>query len=496
MGDEAVEVDGTRGRDWQRWALAAVLAFSLAAFLWLRLRNLGHVLIWDEAQFVMYARSFVRGAADPQWSTWSRLVNLHPPLYLWICSLLYKGYGVEAIGFEAVSVLFSLGTLLLTWRLARFLYGRWVGALAMFFLAVMPAASIIDTWVKQDAAAIFFMVLSIYLFVRKRHLWSGMALGLGMLSKETAVFALPALGVFVLANRRRDMAWGLVKAGTLGAAISFWWYVWVSDYVGHFGGFFLGRNLESEMWREPWHYYFTGLPGDLGWAVLAAVAAGLAISIRRWAAGDRWYSLPVGWFLSVYAFLSFSAGKPYWMITPALPAAAVLAAVAAKEAASYAGRKMPSAGLVRAVQVALVGTIMAAALLGAALTDYADFNRGRKPAYWEQAEHSRQCAEFLRRELGEGDVVYAIFNSLDVWDPTLLYYLDGVDVIPAPSACLCDAPSVAAYLKSIGGRKWIYVGTDPAYDAELEAFLEDIGGLLEIRDLRRSDAYVVIEVEE
>jgi hypothetical protein len=69
--------DGQRkGIDWEKWGPAALAILAIAIFLYLRMRNLGHLLNWDEARFVLYNRSFTGNVED----VWSRFINLHPPL--------------------------------------------------------------------------------------------------------------------------------------------------------------------------------------------------------------------------------------------------------------------------------------------------------------------------------------------------------------------------------------------------------------------------------
>ncbi len=476
-------------RDWQTWLLGGIVLASLAVFAYLRLRNLGHLLLWDEAQFVLYTRSFADGTKDQ----WAGLVHLHPPIYLWINSLLYKAFGTEAVSYEVVSLLFSLGTLLLTWRLAQVLFGRWTGALALFFLAVLPASTVIDTWIKQDAAAVFFLTLTIYLFVREEYAWGGVALGLGMLCKETAVFALLALGTYSILSWRRSQVWGVVKIALIGAAISAWWYLFVSDYVGNFADFFLGRGNEAGLFSQPWHYYFSGLPDDLGWIILAAAGAGAAYCLWRRFGGSRVHLLPLAWFLSIYAFLSISAGKPYWMVTPALPALAILASIGVVETAKWLGRRIPRVRLARAMQGLLVGTLMLATFLGAAFTSDADYDTARFPAYRQQADLSRQDAEFLEENMGEADKIFIIFNAIDRWDPTLVYYMGDIDFIPGASAMLSSPENLAAYVRATGAG-WIYLANDGAYQDQLSGFLQAMYGLLPVEAVYSGNWSVIIKL--
>lgn len=475
------------GIDWKKWGPRALALFAVALFLYLRLRNLGHTLNWDEARFVLTTRSFVDGLEGG----WSNYVNFHPPLYLWVCALINKTLGGEASSFELVAIFFSLGTLFLTGCVATYLFDRWIGALSMLFLAVMPASAILDTWIKQDAAATFFITLTIFLFLKKKYAWSGIALGLGMLSKETAVFSLPAIGIFALTSWRRDRILGVVKTGLIGAVICFWWYLFFSGSVGHFGGFFLGTNQESEIWALPWDQYFRNLPYDLGWSVLLTATAGLAVCLWRLLKGARSYVLPLAWFIPTYAFLSFSVGKPYWMISSALPAVAMLASIGAVEPARWLGGFMSSERLARVAQGVLTGALVLLAIVAGVFTGNAKYNNDHGPFLLE-AELRRWEADAVRENVGADEKVFLIFDESYGGSPSFFYYLGDVGLNPPAGWKESGPENAAAYILSTGAN-WIYYGNTHTYSDELWSFLNRLLELLPVESPRQIDDYSFIQ---
>ncbi len=473
-------------------APALLFLAALILFCFLRLRNLGHLLLWDEAQFVLYARSFVEGAGDPQWFYWSRFFHLHPPVYLYLCSFANRLWGSRPGAYEALSFLFSSGAFLVTWRMGVFLFGRRTGAWASFFLAVTPASSFFDTWIKQDAAAAFFAVLALYLFMKKRYELSGLAAGLGMLCKETAAFALLAMLTFSLAARHRDRLRGILKIGAIAALMSAWWYLFISDYVGHFAQFFLGRGTEAGIWRKPWHYYFSGMPLDLGWAGTVLAVWGCLACLRRSSEGCGDHLFPLCWFLPTYAFLSFSAGKPYWMVSTALPALALLAGIGADSLTRWVlvrvgGRRGSLLSLAFAV------LLLSWAAAGVLMTDEASYNGNRHEAYWAQAVASRDDARFLSESMLPDERAAVIFNSRDIWDPTLLHYFGRPGLIPAKAAFLRDAEEMAGRVREMG-ISWIYIGIDADYDQELRFFLPQIKRLLPVEAMYQNGWRIILRL--
>lgn len=473
----------TRRVDWKKWGPAALATVAIAVFLYLRLRNLGHPLNWDEARFLLSSRSFSGGIEDK----WSEYINLHPPLYLWICAFMGKAFNGGAISFELVSILFSLCTLLLVGRMAGVLFDRWTGALAMFFLAVLPASAVLDTWIKQDAIAVFFLTLTIYLFVREKYVWSGVALGLGMLSKEIAVFSLPVIGVYALACWQRDKVLGVVKVGLIGAALSFWWYLFVSSSIGLFGGVFLGTNSEAETFAPYWHYYFSGLPVDLGWCVLVAALVGLAFCFRRIIQGSRVHLLPVVWFFSVYVVLSISIGKSYWLVTPALPAAAILASIGTVESAKLLGGHISSARLARLMQGVLVGALVLLALVGGVFTSSAKYNYTRG-FFLEMAEAARKEADYIRNTISEGDTVFMVHGERFTGDPSLFYYLGDAGLDLGAAWRQASPEDAAAYVLATGAN-WVYLERVDFYTEEFNDYLKKLNELLPIEFIYQSNEY-------
>ncbi len=482
------EAETRSGIDWKKWGPLLLSCVAVAVFLFLRLRNLGHTLNWDEARFVLYNRSFVRGLDD----YWRTSINIHPHLYLWICAFMNKGFRGGERSFELVSVGFSLGTLLLLGDLGRRVFDRWTGALAMFFLAVLPASTVIDTWIKEDAAVAFFITLTAYLFMRKKYAWSGIALGAAMLTKETGIFALSAIGVYALTCWRRDEVIGAAKAGSIGAAISFWWYFFESSSVSYFGSFFLGNRFEITDWHQPWHYYASGLPEDLGWCVTIVAVVGFIVCFYRRFRGERAFMLPVAWLVPIYAFLSFSYGKPYWMVTAALPAAALLAAIGMAETVRWVGGHISRARLARAAQVLLAGGLLTAAFVSAAVTSGSEYNASRNNIYWAGTLAARRDAELLAEKLGEGDKVLMIFNMEDRWNPELVYYLGDTDLLPGGAWMLKSQEDLSAYVKATGSN-WVYIG-EITYDEDLEALRRQMEEELQVEEVFYSDSCTIFKL--
>ncbi|HEY5530488.1 MAG TPA: glycosyltransferase family 39 protein [Candidatus Anoxymicrobiaceae bacterium] len=425
-------------RKWTSYGWTALVVLSVVLFLALRLRNVGHLLMWDEAQFSLAIKSFSLGLKD----VWAPYLNVHPPLYSLMSLSLLRLFGGGAKSYEVVSIIFSTGTLIVTYFLAKTLFNKRVAALAALFLAVLPAAIVLDTWVKQDPTAGFFAVLAVLLFFKKRYVWAGLAMGLGMLTKETAIFALAALFFFAVFTWSRERIKGSVIVGAIAAVMSFWWYVFLSSRVGHFWDFFTGTTVESKMFAKPWYYYFRGLPYDAGWIVTILLVIGLAYSVYRWFNGNKDYALPVIWFLFTYAFLTLSAGKPFWMVPAAFPALAMLAGVGGIALFDCATRRLRASGKARStLQVAAVCVLALALVLQAGFMSYSGYIKSRDAAAWATSELALSDATLLKKEMGPGQFVFAVYFGVMDRNAAFTYYVGNENVYPLAQAAI-DHPEV------------------------------------------------------
>src|ERR1051325_2963756 len=163
---------------WTLLFLAAALFFAL------RCRWVGHLIVWDEAMTLCTVRAFAARAHDP-FSDW---FWRHPPFYtLWLLFLqpLKMGFAERA---EFLSICFGAINQLMMFFLNRRIFGINVAVWAALLLAVMPGAIFFDVWIKQDQPVASFGLLALIFLHARLPLYAGVALGLALLCKETAIF--------------------------------------------------------------------------------------------------------------------------------------------------------------------------------------------------------------------------------------------------------------------------------------------------------------------
>jgi hypothetical protein len=234
---------------------------------------------------------------------------------------------------RAVSGLFGLGAVLLTWLAARLVApGRAeVPVLAASLVAFLPGFQFVSALVSNDAAAAFAGSLGLYVALRavrrcastRGQLVAGAAVGLAALTKSSSALVAPLV---LLALGVHPAAW--LRVGAVAALVAGWWYARNLVLYGELTG--LRRHLDRDtLWGEiprPGEIVadlpglaqsFVGLfgwfsvPMDVGvyWAYAALFATGLfglAPRLRRAEVSRSGLLLCLAWVALVCAALLLS----------------------------------------------------------------------------------------------------------------------------------------------------------------------------------------------
>jgi len=326
--------------DDRRRELAVLLAAALLIFWWLG----GHDL-WapDEPYFAEGAREMV---VDGQWAVPhvnGVVTTDKPPLFFWLIALFSLPLGaVTSFTARLPSALAALGTVALTMRLGRRLYGPRTAPLAGAVLAVSFLFWDKARWCQTDSLLCLLIWVALSAFAahrageaggRRAGLLFWLAAALAVLTKGPVGLLLP-LGIALVTlgwdrelggwRRFAPLAGPLLFAAVVGA-----WMVLAT--VGGHGEYsvwgalkthFLKRGLYGLAHRQPPWYFLEAVPINLlPWTGLLPGA--LVLAWRRRAPADR-FALAAAAFVVV--FFSISTEKRELYALPALPAFALLLA--------------------------------------------------------------------------------------------------------------------------------------------------------------------------
>lgn len=139
---------------------------------------------------------------------WSKLsFHDHPPLVFILQFLSMKIFGVSAFGARFPSALAGLLTVLFIYLIGKELYSERVGLLSALVLTVSNFWIWISRTALLEPVMIFFIVLSIYFFIKSwsnskyLYLW-GISLGLAFISKYIAFYLIPVYFLFIFFKKK------------------------------------------------------------------------------------------------------------------------------------------------------------------------------------------------------------------------------------------------------------------------------------------------------
>jgi hypothetical protein len=181
-----------------------------------------------------------------------------------------------------------MATVWLTYAIGTRLYGRRVGMLAALLIGVMPYAVVVSRQVLLDGPMSFFAALALYLLVRfvqtERATWlyaAAAALGLAVLSKETAILLLGGAYAFFALTRKTHLRLTQAALALAVLAVTVLPYPLSLKLAGtsSTGGHFLVWQLLRRP-NHSWWFYLGTVPAALGFGVVAVVLIGLVV-LRR-----------------------------------------------------------------------------------------------------------------------------------------------------------------------------------------------------------------------
>ena len=269
-----------------------------------------------------------------------------PPLIYWATAVSLKCFGKNEWAARLPSALAALGTLLLTWNIARLLFGRREAAIAVLVLLSCLEFFTMARLLTPDMLMTFWITAATCCLVKRVRggggpLWHWLffaAMGLGFMTKGPMALVVPASAAIAwqISSRRSGVAFRLpwVRGMALALALGLWWFVTLalmdSALLSYFAGDELVKRFGSGQHgrSKPWWFFFMVLPGGaFPWTFLLG-----ALSIERaiaWRRGRK--PSPAGWFLLGWVvppliILSFSGSKLPTYILPLFPALALAAA--------------------------------------------------------------------------------------------------------------------------------------------------------------------------
>ncbi len=282
-------------RQWIKtnWVLLAILAIAFLFRFW-QINSLPAGLFPDEAAYGIDGRSITQGDFQPFFERG----NGREGLFMYFLALTISIFGYHPWANHLVTASFGLGTVIVTYLIAREIFGRKTAYLATFLIATSSYAVTVTRTAFRANTMPFFGALTIYFVIKiftsadpksrwRNGILAGLFFGLGFYTYISYRMLLPLLFGFAVillfANRNRLMwVWSEYKKTILGFALAFLVaFAWIGFYffVSHPGSF-VGRAGQVSVFSPELNHgdligtvidvfkktilgYFTA--GDLNW---------------------------------------------------------------------------------------------------------------------------------------------------------------------------------------------------------------------------------------
>ncbi len=191
------------------------------------------MLQFDDARAARYALALVCGLTalrlavlfatplelypdEAQYWLWSRTLDFgyfsKPPMIAWLIALT-TGLGGDTEPYVRLAApLLHAGTALALFAAGRTLYGSATGLAACLVYSLMPGVQLSSGVISTDAPLLFFLSLALLAYVQARKTPAvaaglGAALGLAMLSKYAAAYAIGGIALHLILSREARAAW-------------------------------------------------------------------------------------------------------------------------------------------------------------------------------------------------------------------------------------------------------------------------------------------------
>ncbi len=269
-----------------------------------------------------------------------------PPLYFWLTALTFRLVGPTEWAVRLWSALATFGTVLLTWRIGRRLYGPRAGLLAGLVLATVVGNALYVRKASTDQLFVFCLTLAMYGFLRDverpdcgraRFLWLYVGAALSVLAKGLIGLVFPLLIVGIGLAWARRLSWrdlNLARGVPVFLVLAVPWHVlaaWRSSTL--FGFYVLDNHLlrfldarrfvEDDVPISTLGFLIVSFLWAFPWGVFA-----LARPAPSSSAAARWRPVVVAWVLVIVALFALSRFKHEYYALPAFPALAVLVGAA------------------------------------------------------------------------------------------------------------------------------------------------------------------------
>jgi len=324
-----------------KWRLAFILFVATYSTI-LILTLMRYPMEWDEVIHLNGALNLLSG----HFSTYTSNA-FYPPLLDLATAGSYSIFGVSLFSARLVPAVFSILSLWVVFEVANQMYGGEVGLLSAVLLGIMPGYFWLSRIALLETMLLFFFTLALLFFIcwlknkqDKYVFFSGLAVGLGVLTKYQMILAFVVIAISILFLARDHLKRALSRFALLFATaiavVSPWIVVAYQVYANKIFSQWLyalqvgnpNKFAYSDRYPAPIFYFI-----DIVWPyntvhpisifIYLISITGLGFLALRHSKFDKFVII---WFVSTFIFFTLITNKEWRYVLPLFPALAIAAA--------------------------------------------------------------------------------------------------------------------------------------------------------------------------
>ncbi len=242
---------------------ARVVLYVIMAFAFItRVFDLSSppTMYFDEVYHAFTAKVILSADAAKAWEWWNTPPPgfayewTHPPIAKLGMALGMIIFGQNSFGWRIPGAILGVGSVFLVYLLAKLIFeDEVVGLFSAAAFSLDGLALVMSRIGMNDSYILFFALLSIYLFLKKRNFLSALSFGFALASKWSATWAAPILLMIFLQRTPWRKIWGKIWK-------TFYWFFIIvpAVYIGSYFDMFLTGHNFSIWWgmqEQMWWYH-------------------------------------------------------------------------------------------------------------------------------------------------------------------------------------------------------------------------------------------------
>ena len=327
-----------------RWRIAFLVFVAIYASL--LVINLGYMSTqWDEMPHLNGGLLLTRGQTQLYLTTY----GYYPPLFDLFTTGYLQIFGVAPIAGRLVSVTFALLALWVAYEFANKMYGPKNALIASILLGTMPGFFWVSRITMLETMVIFFFTLIMFLFYswitknsKKTLIFTGLALGIGILAKYeiiVAAIAMIATLLFLLRKRLKLNLTKLIIILVIATLVAVPWFFMIYQLNGVTKFQTVQYVIQSGADSRPSYsnrffapvFYLIELTWPYNYAPVHPISlpifilglSGLGLFAYRRKKQDVFL---LTWFLAIYVFFTIIPNRQWRYVDPVFPILAISAA--------------------------------------------------------------------------------------------------------------------------------------------------------------------------